>query len=150
MGRGTYLNVAEHHLCVERGHIVLEQCERPVRGFVELDDPATQIDRAQSIALAAADAGAARILLHGQGATALKRLTELGDDLNAGVALALLGDLGRARFRLRGSVHPADAPVAQRYLDAIDTGEVRDCAHAMIAATRQRLRLPERDDALPG
>jgi hypothetical protein len=75
---------------------------------------------------------------HGEGAEALRRLVAGSDDLNGGIAAALLGsDLSA---RLRGNVHDADRPLADAYI-GISQSAARAQAQVAIAQTRRLLRL---------
>src|SRR5438270_7990683 len=102
----AYLNVGEQHLWVERDHIVFEEPDRPL-GAAHTADLASDDSVLVVLMDTAAEAVTRRIAEHEEGDAALRRLVRLDDDLNAGIAAALLGDVPTATQRLSGAVHPA-------------------------------------------
>lgn len=135
-----YVNVGEQHLFIRRDRLVFEGFERPLGGTWTGDGSEEAIDRGVA---AAVDAVLDRRARHNDGHAALRRLaTTTEDDLVAGVAAALLGDIVRARARLTGHIHSAERPVADAYLAAVDQRSVSDLAKKMTADTRKALALP--------
>lgn len=146
--KGCYLNVGEQHLWVMRDHLVLENVERPLGGsaFVTFDGSEAEFAKAmQRVATTAADAIRRRRTEHGDGAVALRRLADDTDDLNGGIAAALLGDMQRARTRLGRQVHTAYRDQADSYLN-LDGSAARHHASAVVAKARQAVRLPPAPD----
>lgn len=99
------------------------------------------------MARVAAEAVVGRRERHGEGVAALGHLCSSSDDLNAGIAAALLGDHAVAKRRLRGAVHPAYADQAANYLAVLyDAITLRMLATTSVAATRNLLKLPPTPD----
>lgn len=112
--KGCYLNIGEQHLRVVRDHVCFEHVERPT-SFVAYDDDVDGFTiRMEEVVRSAMKAVERRRDAHSEGREALRRLAVGNDDLNAGIAFALLGDAEAARARLTGAVHRAFRPQAER------------------------------------
>ncbi|MCE9623754.1 MAG: hypothetical protein K8R99_15550 [Actinomycetia bacterium] len=139
---GCYLNVGEQHLWVVRDHLCFENAERPLGSstFVALDGDEEAFSQAmEGVATAAVSAVARRRVAHGEGTDALSRLTQGSDDLNAGIASALLGDAdGTARLSAR--VHDVDQELAASYL-RLSKSAAREKVSVDVATTRRQLGL---------
>jgi hypothetical protein len=142
--KGCYLNVGEQHLWVFRNHLAFETVERPLGGSVFIDfdgDEDAFTDSMRPMVEAAAASIERRRVEHGDGRAALRRIAEAEEDLNAGIALALLGEKNSARRRLTGHVHDAFRECASSYL-GLDVQRAQECAQATIRDTREALHLP--------
>ncbi len=143
--KGCYLNVGYQHLWVRRNHLVFEEPERPLGGstFVRYegdnDDFAVAIG---PVVASAVEAVEGRRVNHGEGIESLQNVASSPDDLNAGIAAAILGQTDLARRRLTGSVHSAYRDQADAFLE-LSNQEASSLAHRSITETRQLLRLPE-------
>jgi hypothetical protein len=137
-GSGAYLNVGEQHLWSERDHLAFEEFERPLGGSNLLTFDDTAIEK---LVRAAKGAVERRMADHGEGVAALTRLSGLLDDLNGGVAAALLGDVELARTRLSGTVHPSDRSTAEQYLRSLTDRSTDDLARHFVGRSRAALRL---------
>jgi hypothetical protein len=98
----------------------------------------------QSVATAAAAAVERRRVEHGDGEMALRNLAAAADDLNAGIALAVLGEHEQARRRLTGQVHVAFRESAMGYL-GLDREQAQERASEAVQDTRLALGLPTAD-----
>ena len=135
-----YLNVGYQHLWVERNHVVFEDHGRPMGGTATVD--ATDERAVRSMVGHAKSAIEDLRDRHGEGNAALLRLAQDShDDLNAGIAAAMVGDGTTATRKLSGIVHDADRGVAKSYLDSLSRGEVSDHARRIVEATRRHLGL---------
>lgn len=141
--RGCYLNVGEQHLWVVRKHLVFEGMERPLGPSTftafDGDEDAFAQSMAQVVQVAVS-AVSRRRNGHGSGLEALTRLRDGDDDLNAGIAAALLGDDVAARLRLAGRIHETDRAVADSYR-GLSSPDARARAARAIAETRALMRL---------
>lgn len=143
---GCYLTVGEQHLWVDRDHLCFETPERPLGGsaFVAFDGDEDAFDKAMAqVVTTAVLAVERRRTTHGDGTVALRRLASGSDDLNGGIAAALLGDT-KGVARLGRRVHDVDREVAESYVGR-SVSEAREQALAAIARTRHRLRLAATD-----
>lgn len=139
---GCYLNVGEQHLWVVRGHLCFENAERPLGGstFVAFDGDEDAFSEAMNgVAMAAVNSVEVRRAAHEEGAEALRRLVQGSDDLNAGIAGALLGDR-RGAARLADRVHDAHRELAASYV-GMSTSDAREKASTDVAKTRAALKL---------
>jgi len=134
-----YVNVGEDHLFIRRDHLVLDDVERPLGGTWTGDDSDTALSAAMT---ACVETVRTRRRRHREGSAALVRLAAGGNDLEGGVAAALLGDGPTARRRLTGNLHPAYRPIATEYIDGLDRGDAQQLAQSMTAQTRSALALP--------
>lgn len=142
--RGCSLNIGEQHLWLVNDTVVFERVERPIGGatFVAYDGSEEAFAHAMAdVARAAADAVVRRRDVHREGVDALVRLAAGRDDLHAGIAAALLGDLERSTVRLNGSVHEAFRAQADRYV-ALQPADARRMAAEAVRASRTALGLP--------
>jgi len=115
---GIYLNVGLQHLWIVRDHLVFENHERPLgtSTLVPFTDNATFERSMRDVAAAAAETIRRRREGHGEGTDALRKLAAGDDDLNAGIAAALLGNAAEARARLGARVHEAYRRQAAAYV----------------------------------
>lgn len=143
--RGCYLNIGEQHLWVVRNHLILGNFERPLGGmtFVEFAGDETAFAGIMAGVVAqAVQSVVRRRRKHGDGTQALRRIAKsCDDDLDAGIAFALLGDSRRAHRKLTGAVHVAYRDQAKGF-DGLSTAEAAARATAAVATTREALRLP--------
>ncbi len=141
--KGRYLNVGEQHFWVVRDYLCFEDLERPLgaSAFVAFAGDEATFTTALGPAMQAAVAAVERRRTqHGVGVEALRRLAAARDDLNAGIAEALLGDPELARGRLGGRIHEADRDTADGYR-GLTAGEAADHAWSAVNQTRGRLGL---------
>ena len=137
----AYLNLGEQHLWVERDHFVFEEPERPLGGAHTVDLASTA--EVGGLVEAAELHGARRLAGHEEGEAALRGITGRShDDLNAGIAVALLGQQRVAVAKLTGQVHPAHSDTARRYLESLEDNSAEQLAAETIARTRRALKLP--------
>lgn len=144
---GCYLNIGVQHLWVVRNHLTFEGFERPLgaSAFVTFDGDEDAFLQSMAQVIGAADAAIGRRReSHGDGIEALKRLVNGDDDLNAGIAAALLGDDATALARLAGRILEADRAVADSYLGK-SAPDARARAASAIAETRALLHLASVD-----
>ena len=94
------------------------------------------------VAAVAAEAVEDRRQYHGEGAVAVERIAASDDDLEAGIALAILGRAADARVRLERRVHPAYEDQAASYART-DAPTAERIARAATQSTRSKLKLPE-------
>lgn len=149
-GNGCYPTVGTQHLWVVRDHLTLENMERPLgpSTFVTHSTEDPFLDAMQPAVAAAAEAVLRRRTAHSTGKQALEGLARGDDDLNAGIAAALLGDDATARSRLTGGIHPSDRALAASYL-GLSPSQARSQATSAIAETRARLNLAPADTDWP-
>lgn len=140
---GCYLNVGEQHLWVARDRLCLENFERPLGGSSVIaftGDERAFTAAMQSVVDAAVDAVTRRREKHADGVEALRRLARGDDDLNAGIASAVLGDQDTARGRLSGGVHDAHREDAEQYI-GLPADKARERAWRAVERTRMVLGL---------
>ncbi len=140
---GCYLNIGDQHLWVVRPHLTFDGMERPVgaAAFVAFNGDEEAFAQSMAhVAKVAIEAIRRRRDAHGDGIKALKRLTDRGDDLNAGIAAALRGDQEAARLRLARHIHDADRSVADSYV-GVSASVARAQAEGAIAESRTLLQL---------
>jgi hypothetical protein len=141
--QGCYLNVGIQHLWVMRDYLIFEDVERPLGGshFIEFDGDAAAFGAAMQPAVTAAAAAVERRRVeHGNGNVALRRIAEAADDLNAGIALALLGDEPGARRRLTDHVHESEQETASGFV-GLDAEQARERAWSAVQSARSALGL---------
>lgn len=145
---GCYLNIGTQHLWVVRDHLTLEGLERPLgpSSFVTFHGDEAFLHAMGQVVAVAADAIRLRREAHADGVEALTRLAGGDDDLNAGIAAALLGDDVTARSRLAGRIHSTDRALADSYL-GLSAPDARTRATSTIVETRAKLNLPLVDSA---
>jgi hypothetical protein len=141
--QGCYLNVGHQHLWVERDYLIFLRPDRPLGAsrFVRFngDETAFQTVMAEVTAIAA-ETVEGRRRDHGEGAAAVAKIAASADDLEAGIALSLLGRGADAQTRLNRRVHPAYADQAARYA-AADSEAAATIARAAVESTRSKLKL---------
>lgn len=143
-GKGCYVNVGEQHLWIVRDHLSFEDMERPLGGptFVTFHGDDDEFAEAMTSAVqAAASVVDQRRTRHGDGVDALRRIAEASDDLNGGIAAAILGDAELATERLHGNVHDSARAVADSYI-GLDAAAARHQAMQAVEATRAALGMP--------
>ena len=143
-GKGCYLNVGHQHLWVKRDHLVFEDHERPLGGTSFVQFRGDEVEFASAVSQAsrvAADAVLRRRSAHGEAKKALRRVADSRDDLNGGIAAAVLGKGKLAEKRLRGLVHPAYQDQAAQFM-GLDQDQADTLARQSVTITRQLLRLP--------
>lgn len=147
-GKGCCVNVGEQHLWIVRDHLCFEDMERPLGGstFVTFHGDDDEFAGAMASAVhAAASVVDLRRARHGDGVEALRRIAEASDDLNGGIAAAILGDAVLASERLGGNVHDSARAVADSYI-GVDAAAARQQAMQAVATTRATLGLPAIDN----
>jgi hypothetical protein len=150
-GEGCSLNVGTQHLWARSGHLCLDDVERPLGGshFVAFTGDDAAFTAAMHGVVAAAAAAVERFRQrHGEGTDALSRLVAGENDLDAGIAAALLGDTPSADRRLQGAIHPAFRALADDYA-SLDVDAARALATSIVTDERRALGLPALSAALP-
>jgi hypothetical protein len=138
---GCYLNVGHQHLWVEWDHLIFLRADRPLGGsrFIELFESESAFRKQMAEAAAvAAETVQNRRTWHGEGVAALEKIAAERDDLEAGIALAVLGRPEEAKERLAGRVHDFFADQAAHYAAADSLGAAA-IARAAIEVSRSNL-----------